>query len=68
MAATLPARTPRAVPREMSKADICNVEPLTADDFEALGFEDGAGLDIDTLDALGWGESWTLATEGSSCR
>jgi len=37
MAATSLARTPRVVPRDMTRADICNVEPLTRDDAEALG-------------------------------
>ena len=58
MAATSLARTPRAVPRDMTRADICNVEPLTRDDFEALGFED------DGLDVLGWDDAWTLTVGG----
>ncbi|HET6408759.1 MAG TPA: hypothetical protein VFG14_12815 [Chthoniobacteraceae bacterium] len=58
MAATSLARTPRAVPRDMTRADICNVEPLSADDFEALGFED------DGLDVPGWDDAWTLTVGG----
>jgi hypothetical protein len=56
MAATLPARSPRTVPRDMTRADICNVEPLSAEDFEAIGFED------DGLESI----AWTLTEGGAS--
>jgi hypothetical protein len=56
----------RAVARPMSWADICNVEPLTIDDAEAVGIPTAmATIDAETLDALGWGEAWTIAEGGA---
>lgn len=55
------------LPRTMSRADICNVEPITAADADALGLPAAvAYLDAGTLDALGCGDSWTLTDGGAS--
>jgi hypothetical protein len=59
MAATSLARTPRAVPRDMTRADIANVEPLTADDADALGLP-LEWADLDDADC------WTLTEGGAS--